>query len=1397
MRTIATLLALFVAVSSPSAGQHSADATLRVLFLGDHGHHEPALRAQQVLADMRRRGVDLDYTATLESLTLANLQRYDALLIYANHDRGPAERVQAIVDYVERGGALVAVHCASYCFIDSAPYVALVGGQFESHGTGVFRESFTAPQHPLLSTLAPLESWDETYVHSRHAADREVLAVRTDEHGSEPYTWTRTQGQGRVFYTAWGHDERTWGQAGFRDLLERGIRWAVSDEALARPRPTSEFTFRAATVPHYEPSGPSAAQAQMQEPLSPARSAAHIVVPPELEARLFASEPFLAKPLCMTFDERGRMIVGESYDYPNDLHRGRDRVVILEDRDRDGRCDSYTTFADGLSIPTSLCSSRGGLIAICPPDVLFLRDVDGDDRADERQVLFSGWGTGDTHATASNLRYGFDGWIWGTVGYSGFRGRVGGEERSFLDSIYRFKPDGSALEVMGSTSNNTWGLGFSEDGAVFASTANGNPSVHLALAHRFYEAVDGASPGVLATIADGMRIHPITSGVRQVDWHGLFTAAAGHALYTARSFPRDYWNRAAFVCEPTGHVVARFFVEPSGAGFVARESWNLLASDDEWTAPIAAEVGPDGCVWVLDWYNYIVQHNPTPPGFDNGPGNAYVTALRDKTHGRIYRVQPRGFRPQAYPRLDAHDAAGLVSALRSDNLLWRLHAQRMLVERGSRDVVDGLVALLDEAQRDALGLELGSIHALHTLQQLNALAEPGVFAAFERALSRGAPEVSRTALAMLPAGRAWAEHPALLGALAADDARVRLAALLAAAELPESRALGARLGALLEDARVVDDPLLCDALMFAGARHSDGFLQAVLDSSVARRSTSASATATQLLPNVGFEELARADRPQGWLVRHYSGEAEHRVAAGGRTGNAISISSSTGADSSYCAQAKLDPDATYRLSGWIKTVGLDASKAYGACLNVHEIQGAVNARTAPVSGSSDWTRVEVRFDADGRDEVTINCLFGGWGWARGTAWFDDVRLELVDNPGLPGAVGKIVSRVTRHYARQGGSHDVATLIERLPKASEGLAHSLLAGLVDGWPQSAPPELDGEAAARIERAARALASAPRERLVELLAARWGLRERFAGLCADVVAELRGRLGDAALEVSARVAAAQRLVALDSDGSAVLDVLDVLTLDSELELAVGCVEALGESRGERLGEVLVEQWSRLTPAAQRAAVRVLRRRTQWTAALLAAIERDAIPSGVVEPAIWQELSQHPDHALAATATRVRRKGAPEPQLDFAAIARRVAVLAGDRDRGARLFEQNCAVCHTLAGAGGKVGPVLDGIGTRPLDEVLLSMLDPSRNVEANYQMWVARTFDERIFAGRLLSETRTSIELIDSAATTHVLEREEVEYISPSALSLMPSGFESLGEQALADLLELLRSGPARK
>ncbi len=841
--SLVSAFGLFLTTLPSLAADEPGSTPLKVLFLGDQGHHRPADRAAQISPVLAGRGIVVTYTEDLGQLNLETLRAYDALAVYANTTKISPEQEKGLIDYVEGGGGFVPIHCASYCFLNSDAYVRLVGAQFLRHGTGEFDTKVVDPNHPITRGLTPFHTWDETYVHSKHNPEgRHVLQVRVEGDQEEPWTWTRNQGKGRVFYTAYGHDARTWGNPGFHDLLERGIRWAAGRGEVfdSRPRVAEglkpfAYTESPDNIPVYLPGQQWGTQGKpsrrMQEPASPEESARHLASPRGFVAKLFAAEPDIAKPICLAWDHRGRLWVAETVDYPNNLQprgQGHDRIKICEDTDGDGKADKFTVFADGLSIPTSIVFGGGGVIVHQVPDTVLLTDADGDDHADARKVLFNGWGTGDTHAGPSNLRYGFDNWIYGIVGYSGFQGTVGGEDLQFGQGFYRFRPDGSKLEFLRSTSNNSWGVGLSEEGLVFGSTANGCPSVFLPTPNRYYESVRGLSPRVLESIADSNRFFPITEHVRQVDYFGGFTAGAGHALYTARTYPRAYWNKAAFVSEPTGHIVATFALEPEGSNFSAFSAGNLLASDDEWTSPVAAEVGPDGQVWVIDWYNYIVQHNPTPQGFRNGKGNAYETPLRDKTHGRIYRVVALDGPPTAPVKLDPADPQSLLAGLRSDNLLWRLHAQRLLVERGQADVAPALVEMTRDPKVDAIGLSPAAIHALWALKGLNALGGENAPPVADEALSHPSAGVRRNALAVLPREEQSAARIVASGVLKDSNAQVRLAALLALSEMPRSAEVAKVLAEIVADDVPPADRITNDARIVAAAAHDREFLEALV-----------------------------------------------------------------------------------------------------------------------------------------------------------------------------------------------------------------------------------------------------------------------------------------------------------------------------------------------------------------------------------------------------------------------------------------------------------------------------------------------------------------------------------------------------------------------------------------
>ncbi|WP_455432033.1 PVC-type heme-binding CxxCH protein [Tellurirhabdus bombi] len=815
--------------ASPSARR------VEILFLGDRGHHRPIERVPSLMAALGDKGINLTYTENLNDINAENLARYDGLMIYANWDSIPPAPEKALIDFVASGKGLIPVHCASYCFRNSAEYVKMVGGQFWRHRMDTIQTTTLQPNHPIMMGLKSFKAFDETYLHEKLQADNNVLAEREikadqakDKPGqkTEPYTWTRTYGKGRVFYTAYGHDERTWDNVDFQQLMERGVLWAVGDKVKAlhdalNPQP---FAYKEANLPNYE----KRPGAQMQQlPLSPEESLKHIQVPADFTLELFAHEPNVMHPIAMTWDERGRLYILITKDYPNERKEtgGSDYIVLCEDTNGDGKADKFTNYAEGLSIPTGMVAYNGGLIVSQAPHVLYLKDTNGDDKADEKKILFTGFGTFDTHAGPSNLHYGFDNWIWGSVGYSGFNGKVGADSLKFGQGLFRFKPDGSKLEYVTSTSNNTWGMAFNETGDVFGSTANNSHGWYMAIPHRNFISMPGFDNGSRSTDTH-KDMQPITKKVRQVDVFGGFTAAAGHNFYTARSFPKEYWNKVAFVSEPTGHIVHQNVMEKKGTNFEDAMGFNLLAGADEWVAPVFAEVGPDGAVWIADWYSYIIQHNPTPRGATNGSGNAYETPLRDFTHGRIYRVaynKAPAYKPMS---LSKDRPQELVAALKSNNMFWRQAGQRLLVERGQKDVVPQLIELVKNQSLDEIGINPAAIHALWTLKGIGALdgADASALEAATSALKHACPGVRKTAVQVLP--RNEAAVASLLQANVMEDKEplVVLNSLLAFSEMPLTPASEKAILARFENAKEVQDRWMPEAFAVVLNSH-DGKLR--------------------------------------------------------------------------------------------------------------------------------------------------------------------------------------------------------------------------------------------------------------------------------------------------------------------------------------------------------------------------------------------------------------------------------------------------------------------------------------------------------------------------------------------------------------------------------------------
>ena len=725
-----------------------------------------------------------------------------------------------------------------------------------------------------------------------------------------------------------------------------------------------------------------------QKPFNAKGSMERTQVPADLKLELFASAPDIRKPIAMAWDERGRCWVAETSDYPHGINpegRGNDTIRICEDTDGDGRADKFTVFADKLNIPTAIVFANGGIIVSQPPRLMFLKDTDGDDKADVREDIMMGWGIGDTHAQASSLHFGYDNWLYGAVGYSGFKGTVGGKAYSFSMGSYRFKADGSALEFLHQFNNNTWGHSYNAAGDQFGGTANGAPIFYGGIPKTIVPESMRTMTAKKINVVD--TVHAITPNFRQVDVFNGYTAAAGSSFIFSKSLPARFQG-CAMVCEPTMKVITLMKVQPVGAGYTAKDAYNLVASTDEWMSPVFAEVGPDGAVWFADWQNFIIQHNPTPSpergGYKatTGPGGAHVNDLRDHERGRIYRIVSADASKRAMPKLT--NTGELVAALENDVQYTRLNAQRLLVEGKKTEAAEALKKMV-LAKND----NVGAIHALWTLQGLSLLDE----ATHRAALLAKSAELRRNAIRALSTdGKAQSLFFGA-GVVTDPDLTTRLAAFVKLAEFPSTSEIKTLVASLGTDVKVKTDEWLWEAIKLLEKKHG----------------AQAYKLGPNLLANAGFEELDDKGLPSGWARRDYgkppgNATAEWKIVSGegnvhsGK--NALCCITREGADTSFFANVPLKPNTDYRLAGWIKTHGFKGK----ASLNDH----LGRAETDKVLRNNGWTEVEVIFNSKTLPKASINVLHV----AKGDAYFDDVSLcELL--PAQEPADQKVLGDVKR------------------------------------------------------------------------------------------------------------------------------------------------------------------------------------------------------------------------------------------------------------------------------------------------------------------------------------------------------------------------------------------------
>ncbi len=600
----------------------------------------------------------------------------------------------------------------------------------------------------------------------------------------------------------------------------------------------------------------AAAETQRDTPLSPDEELATFrLADARLTIELVACEPQLDSPVAISWDADGRLFVAEMIDYPQGPTAG--RIRMLEDRDGDGRYERASVFAGGLNFPNGVLAARGGVFVTAAPDILFLKDTNGDGKADEKRVVLTGFGEGNQQLRVNGLTWGLDNWIYGANGRSGGNIRRGGDPPQKAVSIrtrdFRFRPDATVFEATSGQSQfgqagDDWGHRFLSWNTIPIRQAlfdqsflDRNPRLSV---YGVRDIADPSDTGQVFPISP----RPQTFNRERTDY---FNALCGLTIYRGDALGPDYVG-SAFVGESLTNLVHRRVLSAEGPTFVSRRGetgCEFLASSDSWFHPVYMTTGPDGALYVVDFYRRWVEH----PAFVAESLRQGIDWRQGAGHGRLWKISRREntWPPRPSPRMSGESTADLVKHLESPNGWWRDTAQRLLVERGDPQAATFLRSTIAGSR-----LSQAKVHAISTLAALSQLDDGTLV----RAMDDGDARVRQFAIR--------AAAPRLAGSPAVRAALVRSASFPSPLVLFEvAMSLGAiegseKIAPLVKLANLeVRDPLIPLAIVGSLGRSVGGFLAQLVDSDSAWQA-SPSAAQIRLLGQVAECASASNDGTQ-------------------------------------------------------------------------------------------------------------------------------------------------------------------------------------------------------------------------------------------------------------------------------------------------------------------------------------------------------------------------------------------------------------------------------------------------------------------------------------------------------------------------------------------------------
>jgi putative heme-binding domain-containing protein len=1131
---------------------------------------------------------------------------------------------------------------------------------------------------------------------------------------------------------------------------------------------------------------PFAENIRKTEPLPPEQEAKAFHLPPGFEAQLVAAEPEIGKPMNMAFDSKGRLWVTISREYPFPVlpveKPGRDRIVVIEDFDANGRAHKFTTFQTGLNIPIGLYPYKNGVIGFSIPKIHFFEDTDGDLKADKDTVLLSGFGyQKDTHGLTSNFRRGFDGWVYADHGFNNDSTVVAKDGSTITmnsGNCYRFWPDGTHVQYHSHGQVNPFGLMFDPLGDLWSADCHSEPT--FVLMH------GGYYPG-FGKPHDGLGYAPDVCEHS----HGS-TAISGMLYYDDDQWPQEFRGNT-FIGNVMTCKINRDSYPPRGSTRKAKEEPDFLSSDDPWFRPVNIEFGPDGGMYVADFYNRIIGHYEVP--LDH-PG-------RDRERGRIWRIV---YKPQENAQkqnalvkdnpnrfdLSKDSVEQLIAELASPNIRRRMMAADEMVDRIGKSAIEPVAKMMtstaDAHQR---------AHGLWVLHRLDGLTDD--------ILTSAAKDSDR--MVRVHAMRVLADKQNLNQAEVAlvhdglfdKDAFVQRAAADATARHESAENVPPLLKLRAMESATDEALVYMTRMALRNQLESEETFNTVANSNLSEQDMRTIADVC-----VGIKTKACG----AFLAKYIERANDSREKMEGYLKHIARYAPDSAMDKlATFTQKRFADDLDFQLALY-KSVQEGVQQRGGALTEGLKNWGTKLAQQLMVSvdaSKMDWHNsaikgedptnpwvLQERPSADGKKVTLISSLAPGGesmtGILRSREFVIPKKLSfwLAGHDGSPdkplakknfvrlheAGTGKVIKtvqpprndtaqRITWDIPNYAGKKGYIEVVDRNRGHSYAwLAVGQFSPEVVPMPVVIPSQIDTRQRSAAELAAQLKISK--------------LEKPLAGLFAD----------EGANDLS-RAAAAKALMVLNPTQHS-SDVAKVVQNPSEPQkLREECAKALGESKTADADAIIIAAMATAPQSLQAQLALTLASKPEGAEALLGAVESGKASRQLLQDKIIKDrlMASKPNNCAARIETLTKGLPTVDAERQKLIDERAAAFVARDANvgMGMLVFKKNCIVCHQLDGEGATVGPQLDGVGNRGADRIIEDILDPSRNVDPAFRVTLFTTKDGDTESGLFRREEGQMVIYADSNGKEHSMPKTEIVERRQSALSLMPDNFGQVIKQ----------------